>query len=301
MVDLLADKSLLPLLWAKMTQEQANLYLNPALQSFYFSAVDTLPLQGEITMLRRVTTTGQLLETSLSLPLNGTAGGMKQMSFTSKAVAQGDLLDCTLTSGEGSLQFTALKPASSQPDTVAYSGIIRYLPAQMPNWQVGDTTPQYTGKALSVSYQASYVTKLSTDADGKSVENYTLTVSLTPDWSHLTQEVTEEIKSLYILTDPVQLTGTVLFTSGQARNASTSLAAELHFVSGATDCKVNGLFKTTPPWNFTQVDMNAAEKLENMSSEQLSVLLTEFLSKPGLLPLLTNIAPLDKNDPDTVG
>jgi hypothetical protein len=301
MVDLLADKTLLPLLWAKMTQEQANLYLNPALQSFYFTAVDALPLQGEITMLRRVTTTGQLLETSLSLPLNGTAGGMKQMSFTSKAVSEGDLLDCTFISEEGSLQFTALKPASSQPDTFAYSGIIRYLPAQMPNWQVDATTPQYTGKALSVSYQAAYVTKLSTDADGKSVESYTLTVSLVPDWSHLTQEVTEEIKSLYVLTDPVQLTGTVLFTSGQARNASTSLTAELHYVSGATDWKINGLFKTTPPWNFNQVDMNAAEKLESMSSEQLSVLLTEFLSKPGLLPLIINITPLIKDNPDTVG
>jgi hypothetical protein len=301
MVDLLADKTLLPLLWSKMTQDQANLYLNPALQSFYFTAVDTLPLQGEITMLRRVTTTGQLLETSLTLPLNGTAGGMEQMSFTSKAVAGGNLLDCTLTAEEGSLQITALKPAAEQPGTVSYSGIIRYLPAQMPNWQVDSVTPQYMGKALSVSYRAAYVTALSTDADGKSIENYTLTVSLQPDWSHLTQEVTDAIKAQYVLTDPVQLTGTVIFSSGQARNASTSLAVELHVVSGAADWKINGQFKTTPPWNFNQVDITAAEKLENMSTEQLSVLLTDFLSKPGLLPLITNLMPLDQNNPDTVG
>jgi hypothetical protein len=211
MVDLLADKTLLQLLWSKMTQEQADLYLNPALQSFYFTAVDALPLEGEITMLRRVTTTGQLLETSLALPLNGTAGGIKQMSFTNKAVAEGDLMDCTITAEEGSLQITVLKPTAVQPDTAAYSGIIRYLPAQMPNWQVDSNTPQYTGKALSVSYQASYVTALSTDADGKNIENCTLTLSLTPDWSHLNQEVTDAIKALYVLTDPVQITGSVIF------------------------------------------------------------------------------------------
>ncbi len=301
MVDLLADKSLLPLLWSKMTQDQANLYLNPALQSFYFTAVDALPLEGEITMLRRVTTTGQLLETSLKLPLNGTAGGMKQMSFTSKAVAEGDLLDCALTSEEGTLQITALKPAAVQPDTVNYSGVIRYLPAEMPNWQVDSVTPKYMGKALSVSYQAAYVTTLSTDADGKSLENYTLTVSLTPDWSHLNQEVTDAIKAMYVLTEPVQLTGSVQLSSGQARNAATSLKAEVHVVSGAADWKINGQFKTTPPWNFNLVDIAAAEKMESMSSAQLSVLLTEFLSKPGLLQLLTSLTPLIQNTPDTVG
>jgi hypothetical protein len=301
MVDLLADKKLLPLLWSKMKQEQANLFLNPSLQSFYFSAVDALPLEGEITMLRRVTTTGQLLETSLTLPLNGTSGGMKQMSFTSKAVAEGNLLDCTLSMGEGSLQITALMPAAAQPDTVSYSGIIRYLPAQMPNWQVDSTKQQYSGKALSVSYQAAYVTKLSTDADGKNTENYTLTVNLKPDWSHLTQTVTDEIKAQYVLTEPVDMTGSVIFTSGQARNASTSLATEVHVVSGTADWKINGQFKTTPPWNFSKADIASAEKLESMSTEQLSVLLTEILSKPGLLPLITNLAPLIKSNPDTVG
>ena len=157
------------------------------------------------------------------------------------------MLDCTLASEEGSLQITALIPASSQPDSAAYSGIIRYLPAETPNWQVDSVTPKYTGKALSVSYQASYVSSLSTDADGKSVENLSLTVSIAPDWSHLKQELTDEIKAQYVLTDPVQWTGSVNLSSGQARNASTSLAAELHVVSGTADWKINSQFKTTPP------------------------------------------------------
>ena len=49
------------------------------------------------------------------------------------------------------------------------------------------------------------------------------------------------------------------------------------------------------------MDIAAAEKLESMSAEQLSVLLTELLSKPGLLPIITELMPLLKNNPDTVG
>ncbi len=301
LVDLLTDKTLLPLLWAKMTPEQANLYLNPALQRFYFTAVDALPLQGEITMQRRVTTMGQLLETSLSLPLSGMAGGLKQLSLTSKAVVEGDLLDCTIETEEGTLQVTALKPVAVQPDTLAYSGVIRYLPAEIPNWQVDATTPQYAGKALSVSYQAVYVTKLSTDADGRSNESYMLTIDLAPDWSHFDQEAAEEIKAQYVLTEPVKISGSVLLASGQARNASTLLNAQVHFASGGTDWTLDGQFKTTPPWSFQTVDMAAAQKLESMTQEQLNALVTEFFSKPGLLPLLTNLMPMDQQISETVG
>ena len=301
LVDLLSDKTLLPLLWARMTPEQANLYLNPALQAFYFTAVDALPLQGDITMLRRVTTMGQVLETSLSLPLNGKAGETKQISITNKTLVEGELLDCTLTTGDGTLQFTVLEAAASQPDHMTYSGMVRYLPAEIPNWQVDANTPQYAGNALSVTYQASYVTKLSTDADGKSNESYTLDISLAPDWSHLSQPVTDEVKAQYVLTEPVQITASATILSAKARNASTSLQAQLRVVSGANDWSFSGQFKTTPPWTFQAVDMAAAEKLESLDTNQLNALLTEFLSEPGLLPLLINLVPQDQQIPGTVG
>ncbi len=301
LVDLLSDKTLLPLLWARMTPEQANLYLNPALQAFYFAAVDALPLQGDITMLRRVTTMGQVLETSLSLPLNGKAGETKQISITNKTLVEGELLDCTLTTGEGTLQFTVLEAAASQPDHMTYSGMVRYLPPEIPNWQVDANTPQYAGNALSVTYQASYVIKLSTDADGKSNESYTLDIRLAPDWSHFSQPVTDEVKAQYILTEPVQITAFATILSAKARNASTSLQAQLRVVSGANDWSFSGQFKTTPPWTFQAVDMAAAEKLESLDTNQLNALLTELLSKPGLLPLLIKLVPQDQQIPGTVG
>ena len=302
LVDLLADEALLPLLWSHMTQEQANLYLNPALQSFYFQAVDALPLQGDITMLRRVSTVGQLLETSLTLPLCGPDGGTKLLSFTNKAAAGGDLTDCTLELEEGVLHFTAQKTASPLQDTAAYAGVIRYLPAEMPNWQVDSTVSRYAGKALSVSYQAVYTTKLeAADAQEKSSESYSLSLDLAPDWSHLGEEATAEVKAQYILTEPVQITATMQLASGQARNAATSLNAQMHIVSGGADWVLEGQLKTTPPWTFQPVDVLAADKLQSLTQAQLSALVAEFLGKPALLPLLINLLPSDQDIPGTVG
>ncbi len=303
LMDLLADKTLLPLLWAKMTQEQADLYLNPALQSFYFQAVDALPLSGEITMLRRVSTAGQLLETSVSLPLGGTADGLQQLSFAVLAEELGEALEVALETNAGTWSFTR-RSVSNQTSLVqrqAYEGIIRYLPAEIPNWQVDATTPMYAEKALSVSYQTAFAQWISVDDEGKNNEDYTLSIRLAPDWSHLNGEVTEEVKAQYAMTDPVQLDASLQIKSGQARNASTSLNAQVHVVSDEIDWKLDGQFKTTPPWSFQPVDMAAAEQLENQTQEQLNALVMEFFSKPSLLPLLINLVPLDQNIPGTVG
>ncbi len=303
LMDLLADKTLLPLLWNQMTQAQANLYLNPALQSFYFQAVDALPLEGEITMLRRVSTAGQLMETSVSLPLGGFGNGLKRLSFLVSAAEMGEALECALETEGGTLSFTRheVPDQGSLLQRRVFAGTIRYLPVEIPNWQVDATAPVYAEKAMSVSYQTAFTQSSSVDADGRNNEEYTLSVSLAPDWSHLTGEVTEEIRAQYILTEPVQLTASALLASGQARNASTSLSAQVRLVSGGTDFTLSGQFKTTPPWAFAPVDVAAADKLENLTQDQLSALLEELLAEPGLLPLLLYFMPADQEIPGTVG
>ena len=301
LVDLLADKKLLPLLWEKMTPEQANLYLNPALQSFYFQAVDALALTGAVTMNRSVTTAGQHIETTISLPVANSEGGLKNVTYSVKAADGGDIADVRLDMQEGTLEFRVQAGAGAEADTVAYQGLIRYLPNEVPNWQVDSAVPKYTGKAFSAAYKAAVTTKLTTDADGKSNELYALTVELQPDWSYLVQAPTDETKAQYILTEPANITASVAFSSGQARNASTSVQAQLRFASGAVDIKLDAQGKTTPPWTFAPVDVNAAEDFASLNTDQLNGLLMEILAKPAFLPLLQLLMPGDQQIPGTVG
>jgi len=301
LVDLLADEKLLPLLWGKMTKEQADLYLNPALQDFYFQAVDALPLEGAVTMNRSVTTTGQHIETAIVLPMSSDGSGLKNVTYMLKTAEGGDITNIKLDMQDGSLEFSMQAAAQVQADTASYQGMIRYLPGEVPNWQVDSTTPKYTGKALSVTYKAGITTKLTVDADGKNNELYALAIELAPDWSYLAQEPTDEIKAQYILSEPANITASAALLSGQARNASISIQAQLRYISGAVDWKLDVQGKTTPPWAFEPVDVNTAEDLASLNADQLNGLLMEILAKPTLLPLLQQITPSDQQIPGTVG
>ena len=301
LVDLLADEKLLPLLWEKMTKEQADLYVNPALQGFYFQAVDALPLEGIVSMNRSVTTAGQHIETSISFPMSSSGSSLKNVTYVVKTADGGDVVNIKLDMLDGSLEFSMQAAVQAQADTSSYQGLIRYLPGEVPNWQVDSTTPKYTGKALSFTYKAGITTKIAIDADGKNNELYALAIELTPDWSHLTQTPTDEVKAQYILTEPANITASAALLSGQARNASTSIQAQFRFVSGAVDWKLDAQGKTTPPWAFEPVDVNAAEDLASLNADQLNGLLMEILGRPSLLQLVQLLIPSEQQTPGPVG
>lgn len=302
--DLLSDETLLPLLWEQATQAEADLYLNPALQSYYFSAVDALPLSGVIDITRRVSTMGVLMDTAVSLPLSGTAGGFKQIACTVAAGDAGDTITCDLTADAGTWTFSLNPQGSEEAEGTSkkdFSGVLRFLPAEMPNWQVDGESVTYQHKALSVAYKATLGTQTFTDVDGKNIESYTLSLSITPDWSHLGAEVTDAVKALYIAVEPMQITASALLQSGQARNSATSLALDGRLTSGVTEVTLSGQFKTTPPWTFTPVDMSAAIPWESVTTDNLNTILMELLTKPALLPLLPSLIPADQEVPGTVG
>lgn len=302
LIDLLADKALLQLMWAQVSAGQADLYLNPALQSFYFQAVDALPLEGSILLTRRVSTLGQVLETSASLPFSGDVQGMKRLTLTQTAAQEGDTLACAIEAEKGNLSFSFREAATADENAKAYAGEIRYLPAEIPNWQVDAVLPQYEGKALSVAYQAVYTKKSSTDAEGKDNENYVLAIDLTPDWSHLAAEPAEEVKAQYALTVPAKLTLSVLLKSGHARNASTAIDVSAAFASGGTNVALGGQLKTTPPWTFQPVDAAKALPLDQMSQEELTAwALQTLLAQPSLLDLMPFLVQEEQPEPDSVG
>lgn len=295
LMDLLKDDTLLPLLWARMSQQQANLYLNPSLQSFYFQAVDALPLTGDIHLLRRVTTLGQVTETSVTLPM---AGELKQVSLTQTATQTGDAFSLEALSEQGTLAFSLAPMDSGTQDSLILSGLVRWLPAQNPGWQVGSTEPQYSGKALSLTYQATLTQTTATGAEGKANETYDLSLYLNPDWSHLAGEATDEVKAQYALTMPAKFTLSLLLKSGQARNSSTALTADAVWSYGDTNVKLNAQFKTMPPWTFQQVDMASAIPVESLTQQDLTALGLELLSKPGLLQTLPFLV---QDDSDSLG
>jgi hypothetical protein len=98
------------------------------------------------------------------------------------------------------------------------------------------------------------------------------------------------------------LTLSAVFKSGQARNASTAVETGVSFVSGETNVKLSGQFKTTPPWTFQPVDASKAIPLDQMTQEELTAwALQTLISQPGLLTLMPFLVQEEQPAPDSVG
>lgn len=78
--DLLSDSAALTALTDALGEDAAQLYLNPALQDWYFRAVDALPLNGDLTISRTVSFKGETLDLRISLPMVDAQAG--EATFT---------------------------------------------------------------------------------------------------------------------------------------------------------------------------------------------------------------------------
>ncbi len=301
LVDLLADEELLPLLWSKMSQEQADLYLNPALKSFYFQAIDALPLSDSVTMKRCVSTAGEHIETTVTLPLAGLNGGLNSFVYTSKTVDGSDLAEITLESDDAEYYFSVQKGAATHEDTQVWQGRIGYQPAKEADWQVESSDSKTTKKAMVASYIAEFTSQLTEDAEGKLKELYALTLALTPDYASPDQVTTEGIRAQYLLTEPASITASLSLLSGQARNAATYVDAQIQYAGGKDNWTLDAQGKTAPPWSFEPVDINASVDVSKMTDDQVNSAITEIVSQPGVVKLLLMLLPADIELPGTVG
>lgn len=91
-LDTLADEKLLLALYEAFDGETARYYFNPVLQNWYFEVIEALPLTGCITLSRTVSFAGDVLETSLSLPLYDAQSGEATFSYE-HTMGEGDLPD----------------------------------------------------------------------------------------------------------------------------------------------------------------------------------------------------------------
>ena len=118
----LSDEPLMTLLRAQLTEEQAAVYLNPGLLYYYDAIIDALPLSGEVTMERDLSTRGETVSTDVRLPLP--VGSLwQEMSLEQNS---GDMT-LTLTGAASSL-MVVMKTASATETGARYAGLVRLEP-----------------------------------------------------------------------------------------------------------------------------------------------------------------------------
>lgn len=128
LVDFFGNEELLALLREVFTAQEAAAYLQPSMQSAFFTMLDSLELSGNVEITRRVDTAGKTLLDSITLPFGGQQK-LSSLTITVEAVQTGecwmvaaDLQDggqiaLTCTQGEGTHFSGVLSVADGQEAT----------------------------------------------------------------------------------------------------------------------------------------------------------------------------------------
>lgn len=211
-MDVLADQDLVSILTDAMGEETARLYLNPRLQSWYFKVIDSMPLDGDLTLSRTVSLKGDTLNLHLNLPLHDASAGSAVLCYD-RTQGQGDLPDNHTVTLSSSQQLITLsyQEYSSMTGVEVTQGMV--MCEQLDSFAVGEseTAPQDWAVAFTLKQQET----TTVDADGREVYGYDFNLLLQPD---------ETLDNTFALTE-TEIDLTSRFMSRPLKSASTEMDA----------------------------------------------------------------------------
>ena len=208
---LLADAETLGALQTLVGEEWATLMLNPHLQSFYFEAIDDLPLSGDLTLRRVVSLEGNTLELALSLPLYDAEGGAATLGY--HRADGGDAPDSntlTLQSELRNMELTYQDYADAAGARVIQGAFVN--------------APAQEGDALAVNFSLNLDERESVDEEAREVYDVSATLTLAP---------AEEGEG-YVSFPETEAAFSGHFVSRVVRDAPTEVTASLDVASGDT-------------------------------------------------------------------
>ena len=293
LMDLLNDADLLALLQTMISAQDAERFLSPALQEYYFYAVDALPLDGTMEIDRTVSLKGKTIALTLALPLYDSLGGKATLRYN-RHQGEKDLPDentIELQSDQRLLKV-AYQTYDTLTGTTVYDGTIlrQSTAANGTNTETPQPSAQTAEKTFSAAFTLSTQQTSATSDDGKESLTSDVTLSLAPEYTpddaqDEASAPTEAQAAQYVVFDPVELKLNTVFASGQAKNASTTLDATLEIAGDQLPEKVKITFsgKTKGKWTVDKVDTAKAIPLETLSESDALALLAQAGVKGGLL------------------
>ena len=180
-LDLLSDQTVLGVLQQALGEELSGRLLNPNLQSYYFAAVDELPLTDSLTISRTVSLKGDTLALHLSLPLYDTQAGNVTLRYD-RASGEGDLPDENAVGLESDTRAITLtyQEYSSMTGVRVIQGSFESEPRGADAYSVEGEQTQ-AQKKLAFSFSLKQQESESKDGEGRDVYDYEAELTLKPE------------------------------------------------------------------------------------------------------------------------
>ncbi len=215
-LDLLSDQVTLARLQEVAGEEMSQLLLNPNLQSYYFSAIDALPLASNLTIDRTVSLEGDTLELHLSLPLYDAEGGEVTLRYD-RTRGDGDLPDDNTITLESGLRAIALtyQEYSSMTGVRVIQGSLTSEPRGADAFTVEDGAPAEAQKTLALSFSLKQEESETKDDELRDVYTYDATLRLE----------SEGEGDAYVTIPATEVTVSSSFVSKELKSAATDMEA----------------------------------------------------------------------------
>ena len=225
-LDLLSDQVTLARLQEAAGEELSQLLLNPSLQSYYFSAIDALPLASNMTIGRTVSLEGDTLELHLSLPLYDAEGGEVTLRYD-RTRGEGDLPDDNTISLESDLRAISLtyQEYSSMTGVRVIQGTLTSEPRGTDAFTVEDGVPADAQKTLALSFSLKQQESETKDDELRDVYTYDATLNLE----------SEGEGDAYVAIPATEITLASTFVSKELKSAATDMEATVTLGGDAWD------------------------------------------------------------------
>lgn len=253
-----ADETLKALMAAQLTEEQLATYFSAQMVPFYKAAVNLLPLQGSIVMERAITTLGENLSASITLPLPPSKAGWK----TLRIAEENNTVTCTAAGEDRNVQL------SWQNNPEGTNEVIwRDIPAE----------PTEENKATSLRIALNKMSEKTQDEDGRAHEKIDWTLEIADDLSHL--DADDATCAYYAVTDPLKVTLALHMSSKNSNSSPTTIEISASVTKPDGVLTVAGQLKTSSPWVVGAANVPAdALDLMTMDSDALSKLAEDYVA-----------------------
>ncbi|MCH5285907.1 MAG: hypothetical protein J1E43_00660 [Christensenellaceae bacterium] len=273
----LQDSALMDLVLPLLSEAQQAAYMNPAISYFYDAVIDALPLQGELTMTRVLSTRGDVLESTLVMPLPDNQNGWSTLT-------------CAMTDRETTLTLTGpeqsvtliTKETAVMSDRTTWDGIFRYLPAE--------------GTPISASFSLiKQFSSYTDEAEGRAHEITNWSLTAKPDLSHLAQN--DPARATYAEFEDIVISLSTHFYSREHLNDPTTLEATLSAQLPSLSLDMAMALRTTSPWVLSDLPTTDGELLLELTPERVAELLAGFSRNAALT--MTSLTEQTTAEPET--
>lgn len=284
-MDLLSDTALLPKLQALLSTEDAALLLNPSMQNFYFFAIDSLPLEGDLAISRTVSLKGDTLALEMRLPLYDKSSGLVEIAYH-RTAGEGDLPDeniISLTSENLNLELE-YQEYRTMTDVTVYQGKLLREPRSLSRFAVDEED----AKTLSAAFTLTHKTASGVDDQDRETLSDEYQLHLEPFLATVDDDdketpLTPEQQKDYYAFPAFDLDISSVYASKQAKNAPTSMELHITLASEELPQTIDVSFsgRSVEKWTPAPIDLRGVTKLSAMTGDDFNAFLGGVVLRAG--------------------